>query len=1214
MLSNETTTATTLETTISDIISSPVETATASTQVTTPLALTNVPDEISSIPQESTQLAISTSSMETITASTQQTTTLVITTSPDVTTTVSTQETTTSALTPSVDVTTTVLTQETTTSALTTSPYVATTVSTQETTTSALTTFPDVTTTVSTQETTTSALTTSPDVTTTVLTQETTISALTTSPDVTTTVLTQETTISALTTSPDQTTMVSTQETTTPALTTSPDATTMVSTQETTTSALTTSPDVATTVSSQETLTSAVTTSPDSTTPASTQETTTSALTTFPDFTTTVPTQEKTTLALTTSPDVTTTVSSQETLTSAVTTFPDSTTPASTQETTPSALTTSPNVTTTVSTQETTTSALTTFPDATTTLSTLETTTSALTTSPDVMTTVLTQETTTSALTTSPDVTTTVSNQETTTSALTSFLDVTTTVSTQETTTSALATSPDVTSTVSTHETSTAALTTSLDVTTTVSTKETTASALTTSPDVTTMVSTKETTTSALTTSPDVTTTVSTQETTTSAFNTSLGVTTTVSTQETTTSALTTSTDVTTTHNLETKTTVELTTSSPLKITTSTTVVTAYCPEEKLNNITWSHVAAGQKDTQKCPPGYIGNAFRKCNDNGDWEDPVYIECVNMVLHETSEAVNSLRNITDPVKVAKGIYGVLDIIDTTIGKKIPPTSGDLKLTTNILTDIIDIGTAANASVDSEKFGDVLNSVLDSDNSGSWNEVNSEDQSDEGASKIMGIVDSLGSLFQKNLLPNQTITINKTNIVIEVSTLKKNLTFPPDSNSMSELFLANQPSLQDTLYTAALYRTLSGILPTTPNRSVGSDMISVSFGQAIDILTENITIRFEQNKKVPFTDPKISCGYWNFSARSWANSGCYLQQTESNVSTCTCNHLTNFAILMSPSDFEITDLHQIALEIITFIGCGLSILGCTLTLITYYIFWRYVKNEWTVILSNMCVVLVIGYSVFLSSTTVTDNDIACIIVTAVLHYVFLVVFFLMLCEGISVARYVTVVFKRKSEVRFYLPFAWGVPLVIVGITLGVTRLKGYHSEKYCWLSTNNFVFMAFVGPALLIILINIGIIHVVLKVIYSTNAMMNERLKKKVRAGVKCMAVLIPVLGLSWLFGILAFNEDTIIFQYLFGISTSLQGFIIFIREAVSNKKLHEGIRRAVHRYRSNSMLKASSKAQSSGLQYRFDFEGNQVSADEYQYNTPMRANLKTRTFI
>ncbi|CAG2213421.1 unnamed protein product [Mytilus edulis] len=847
-----------------------------------------------------------------------------------------------------------------------------------------------------------------------------------------------------------------------------------------------------------------------------------------------------------------------------------------------------------ISTVETTTSALTTSPEETTMTSTVETTTPALSTSPEETTMTSTVETTTSALTTSPEETTMTSTVETTTSALTTSPEETTMTSTVETTTPALTTSPEETTMTSTVETTTSALTTSPEETTMASTVETTTSALTTSPEETTTASTVETTTPALTTFPEETTMASTVETTTSDLTTFPEETTMASTVETTTSGNSTSTDITTTYKLSTETTKQLTTSSPLNIIMTTRVATAYCPEEMYNNIRWPKIEAGQKDTQQCPPGYTGNVFRICNDNGKWEAPVYIECVNMALYETSEKVNELRNTTNPEVVAEGISDVLNTINNhTTGNENQVTSGDLKHTTTILSDIIDIGISANATVDSEKFGDVLNSVLDTNNSDSWNEINSEEQSDKGASKIMGIVDDLGSLVQKNLLHNETVIINKTNLVIEVSTMKKNLTFPPDSNSMSKLILAAQPTLQDTFYTAALYRTLSGILPTTPNRSVGSDVISVSFGQAIDNLTENITIRFEQNKKVQYTDPKISCGYWNFSSRSWASSGCYLKRTESKVSTCTCNHLTNFAILMSPSDFEITDLHQRALEIITFVGCGLSILGCTLTLITYFVFWRYVKNEWTVILSNMCVVLIIGYSVFLSSTNVTDNEIACIIVTAVLHYVFLVVFFLMLCEGISVARSVTVVFKRKSEVRFYLPFAWGVPLVIVGITLGVTRLKGYHSEKYCWLSTNNFVVMAFVGPALLIILINIGIIHVVLKAIYSTHAMVNERLKKKVRAGVKCMVVLIPVLGLSWLFGILAYNEDTIIFQYLFGISTSLQGFIIFIRDAVSNKKLHEGIRKALHRYRSKSMLKASSKTQSSGLQNRFDFKGNQM---------------------
>lgn len=43
----------------------------------------------------------------------------------------------------------------------------------------------------------------------------------------------------------------------------------------------------------------------------------------------------------------------------------------------------------------------------------------------------------------------------------------------------------------------------------------------------------------------------------------------------------------------------------------------------------------------------------------------------------------------------------------------------------------------------------------------------------------------------------------------------------------------------------------------------------------------------------------------------------------------------------------------------------------------------------------------------------------------------------------------------------------------------------------------------------------------------------------RAGVKGMIVLLPLLGLTWVFGIMAINKDTIVFQYLFAILNSLQ---------------------------------------------------------------------------
>ena len=49
----------------------------------------------------------------------------------------------------------------------------------------------------------------------------------------------------------------------------------------------------------------------------------------------------------------------------------------------------------------------------------------------------------------------------------------------------------------------------------------------------------------------------------------------------------------------------------------------------------------------------------------------------------------------------------------------------------------------------------------------------------------------------------------------------------------------------------------------------------------------------------------------------------------------------------------------------------------------------------------------------------------------------------------------------------------------------------------------------------------------------------------RAGLRSSLILLPILGLTWIFGIMSFNSDTIVFQYLFGICNSLQviSFII-----------------------------------------------------------------------
>ena len=72
------------------------------------------------------------------------------------------------------------------------------------------------------------------------------------------------------------------------------------------------------------------------------------------------------------------------------------------------------------------------------------------------------------------------------------------------------------------------------------------------------------------------------------------------------------------------------------------------------------------------------------------------------------------------------------------------------------------------------------------------------------------------------------------------------------------------------------------------------------------------------------------------------------------------------------------------------------------------------------------------------------------------------------------------------------------------------------------------------------------------------MQNKTQIEKVKAGIKASAVILPLLGITWLFGLLAFNFETITFKYIFAIANSLQGLLIFIFHCLLNKQVRTEI--------------------------------------------------------
>ena len=71
-------------------------------------------------------------------------------------------------------------------------------------------------------------------------------------------------------------------------------------------------------------------------------------------------------------------------------------------------------------------------------------------------------------------------------------------------------------------------------------------------------------------------------------------------------------------------------------------------------------------------------------------------------------------------------------------------------------------------------------------------------------------------------------------------------------------------------------------------------------------------------------------------AWSSDGCSMIEIDdgSNTVTCSCDHMTNFAVLFNAIPPE--GIHGEVLTYITYIGLCISILGALLTLATYSIF--------------------------------------------------------------------------------------------------------------------------------------------------------------------------------------------------------------------------------------------------------------------------------------
>ncbi|XP_033097422.1 adhesion G protein-coupled receptor L4-like [Anneissia japonica] len=310
-----------------------------------------------------------------------------------------------------------------------------------------------------------------------------------------------------------------------------------------------------------------------------------------------------------------------------------------------------------------------------------------------------------------------------------------------------------------------------------------------------------------------------------------------------------------------------------------------------------------------------------------------------------------------------------------------------------------------------------------------------------------------------------------------------------------------------------------------------------------------------------DTQPICVFWklldNSTGGGWSDDGCEVVTYNNTHIVCQCTHLTNFAILMKVNENQpsLSDVHIVALDVLTYLLTSMSIICLLLTVLTYVYLrkWRIKRN---IIHMNLAASLGTAQLLFLTLIDLTGNKNWCSYIALVLQYFFTVSFAWMLLEGVYLlVTSHSKLHHKNPRTGVYIAFGWVTPLCIVVISFCIGS-SGYGTSDACWLKSGTAVIWAFVVPILIVIIFNSCVLVVVIRIFLGLKANENKTKRQQLRSSIRAVLLMLPLLGLTWAFGFATSYDNTNFFTYLFVIFNSSQGIYIFLQLIVLNSEINQ----------------------------------------------------------
>uniref|UniRef100_A0A4W4HK15 Adhesion G protein-coupled receptor L1a n=1 Tax=Electrophorus electricus TaxID=8005 RepID=A0A4W4HK15_ELEEL len=618
------------------------------------------------------------------------------------------------------------------------------------------------------------------------------------------------------------------------------------------------------------------------------------------------------------------------------------------------------------------------------------------------------------------------------------------------------------------------------------------------------------------------------------------------------------------------------------------------CEGRVSRGVQWPPTHRGETVERPCPKGSLGIASYHCMvDEVVWDvrGPDLSNCTSPWVSQVAQKIKSGENAAhiaavlvnhtrgrvyagDVTSSVRLMEQLLDILDSQLQALRPANKDSAARNYNKLQKR---GRTCKAFI--QAMVQTVDNLLRLEALDSWQDMNTTEQS-HTATMMLDVMEK-GSFLLANNLYNGEFSDRAPNVDLEVYVLNtetevKDLFFPHSYDSDSTIHLSTATIKQysrngQVKVVFALYKNLGTFLSTQNatvkteaelkqggrRLAVNSHVISASMNKESSrvFLTEPVTFTLRHLQLENHFSP--NCSFWNYSEHSmmgqWSSQGCRLVHTNNTHTTCSCSHLTNFALLMSHQQPAYPGgVQGLILFVITWVGMVISLV-CLALCISTFCCLRALQSDRTTIHKNLCLTLFISQLLFLIGMDKTHYTVACPVLAGLLHFFLLSVFCWLCVEAVQLYVLLVEVFESETSRRkYYYLSAYGFPLLVVAISAAIDY-RSYGNPKACWLRVDNYFIWMFIGPVSLVILLNLVVVVITIHRMIRHSTVLKPDSSRFDNINSVTLLLLVT---LTWVFGLLFINENSVVMAYLFTSFNALHGLFIFIFHCALQKKVQK----------------------------------------------------------